>query len=302
MIIKEREAPHALKIMEALNNRMRLTQQQKNYFANLVKGLDGERRFDALIGDLPCEHIYIQDLTLKVNRTIFQVDSLLITRKAIHIYEVKNYEGEYILQSNKLVNCTTNKEILNPAIQLERSSTLMRQFLDERGISMKLEGHVVFVNPEFILYQSNRNQRYILPGMLRRHANDLNKEVGELSNLHRKCADVLCSENLLETPYSDLPEYTFDSLRKGILCHRCSAEINDLTGRLFICKACGYRETAQRSVLRHIREYLLLFSDSKLSTGVIHEWCDRTPSRYTIRTVLNKNFQARRSGRWKEYI
>ncbi|WP_423189018.1 nuclease-related domain-containing protein [Alkalibacterium sp. f15] len=301
MIIKEREEPYALKVMTSLNNRMTLTQKQKNYYSSLVKGLEGEKQFDSMIAQLSCNYFYLKDLTLKTNRTYFQVDSLLIKDNTVHLYEVKNYEGEYTLEDNKLINFSSNKEILNPAIQLERSSTLLRQLLDDRGIDLKLDSHIVFVNPEFILYQSSRHQSFILPGMLRKHLNEINRENQFLSDNNREYAGILCGEHLLETPYTDLPDYSFETLEKGFLCFKCSEEIKELTGRKSICRKCGYKEAARIAVLRHVHEYFLLFPNCDISTHVIHKWCNQIPSTYTIRSVLKQNYEAQKSGRWTVY-
>lgn len=62
-----------------------------------------------------------------MNNTTFQIDSLIITHEKVYLYEIKNYEGDYFYQADKLYK-KPRFEIINPLHQLSRSKALLRHF------------------------------------------------------------------------------------------------------------------------------------------------------------------------------
>jgi hypothetical protein len=84
--MKEREVPQDLKILRVLNPRMILTQKEETHLANLEKGFIGECFFDEKIkaydsGDC----IILHDILLKLNGSLFQIDTLVITPQPLFI-------------------------------------------------------------------------------------------------------------------------------------------------------------------------------------------------------------------------
>jgi isocitrate/isopropylmalate dehydrogenase len=59
---------------------------------------------------------------------------------------------------------------------------------------------------------------------------------------------------------------------------------------VLICEKCGCVEDVESAVLRNVEEYLLLFSDRKITTNEVQEWCEIIPHK-TIRRILSKNFK-----------
>lgn len=95
MIYKQREMTGELRLLHALDRRLTLSPKDRKNYLHLLKGLKGERRFDKLLNNLKCDHIQIHDLLLEHNGTVFQIDTLLITKEKVFVYEVKNYQGEF---------------------------------------------------------------------------------------------------------------------------------------------------------------------------------------------------------------
>src|SRR5690625_749970 len=118
MVLKTRAKPKELLVMKALEARMDLSIKQKQYFQALERGYDGEVLFDSLIEKLECECIILNDLLLNFNNTTFQIDSLIITSNKIYIFEIKNYEGDYLYEADSLFTIN-KKEIIN---QIGRAS------------------------------------------------------------------------------------------------------------------------------------------------------------------------------------
>ncbi|MEH7225104.1 nuclease-related domain-containing protein [Bacillus sp. JJ1566] len=108
MLFKARNKSGELITLEILNKRSDLSSKDKQYFLNLKKGYEGELLFDSLTEKLQCECLILNDLLLEVNNTTFQIDSSIFIDGKIHSYEVKNFEGDYYYESNKLLKITTN--------------------------------------------------------------------------------------------------------------------------------------------------------------------------------------------------
>lgn len=117
MIYKSRKDSFELKIMKCLKKRMDFSKKEDRYYLNLVKGLEGEQSFDSMAGELTSDCLVLNDLLFKTAGTTFQIDSLIITGTSLLLYEIKNYEGEYLFQEERLKMASSNKEIINPLIQ-----------------------------------------------------------------------------------------------------------------------------------------------------------------------------------------
>lgn len=126
MIIKPRVEFLELQLLRSLNIRMNLTEKETNNYFNLEKGFIGEQKFDEWLETLPDNFLILNDLLLETNNTTFQIDSLVISPDAIYIFEVKNYEGDLIVENENWYT-TSGTEIQNPILQLKRCETLLRE-------------------------------------------------------------------------------------------------------------------------------------------------------------------------------
>lgn len=111
MIVKERGVCIELQVYRCLKNRMVFTDKEKMYYINLEKGYAGEKRFDQLVTTKSDNSLILNDLTLEVNNSIFQIDSLAICEKKIHHFEVKNYEGDFYIEDNKWYSFSSRNEL-----------------------------------------------------------------------------------------------------------------------------------------------------------------------------------------------
>ncbi|PLR76533.1 nuclease [Bacillus sp. V3-13] len=300
MPYKSRTEPADLLILKILNTRMSLSDKDKQHYFNLKKGYEGEKIFDSLTERLQCECIILNDLLLKLNNTIFQIDSLIITSETIYFFEVKNYEGDYYYESDRLYK-KPNSEINNPLIQLNRSESLLRQLLQNLGINIPINASIVFINPEFTLYQTPLNKPFIFPTQVNRYLKNLNKTSSKLNGKHKMLADKLISLHIKDSPFMLLPSYDYDQLRKGITCNKCTSFSISVEGRKCVCKECGYEEVVAIAVMRNVKEFKLLFPNRKINTNVIHEWCKVVASKKRITRILEKNFKIVGVHQWSFY-
>lgn len=147
---KTRTKPVELQQLSSLDTRMTLSSKDKQHLINLTKGYEGEVQFDSLTEKLTWDCFILNDLLLKVNNTLFQIDSLLISSRKIHLFEVKNFEEDYNYEADKFIKLP-QYEITNPLHQLSRSESLLRQLLLKDKINLPIDASLVL---------SIRNLRY----------------------------------------------------------------------------------------------------------------------------------------------
>ncbi|MFL2105235.1 NERD domain-containing protein [Desemzia sp. FAM 23991] len=305
MAYKEREKSYNLLMMESLSIRMELTLKQQYYYQNLLRGYKGECDFDKLTVKLDGNFLVLNDLPLKVDGRYFQIDTLIIGVKSVRVYEVKNYMGEYIFKGDDLYIASSDKSILTPFNQLERLLTSIRQVLAELGIHLPVSGFVAFVDPNMCLYQAPYRPELLLPGKLEKHLTQVASHGAPLTSKHHELAMKLCERCVLEPPYKDLPEYTYELLTKGVSCAECgSLRVTLPAGksRYCACEKCGHQEPVTKTICRLVDEYRRLFPGREITSTAIYEWCGGLFTKKRIRIVLGKYFKATGTKRLMTYI
>jgi hypothetical protein len=300
MIKRLRHKPKKLEILELLDTRMTLLRDDKQNYINQRKGYEGEIMFDSLTEKLQCECYILNDLLLKKNNTLFQIDTLIILQKIILLFEVKNFEGDFFYEKDKFYT-KKQSEIKDPILQLKRCASLLRQLLQNLEFPISVEGSVVFINPEFTLFQAPLNAPIILPTQLPRYMRKLNMTPSKLNKMHEELADKLISLNIEESAYKELPPYSYQSLRTGFTCALCHSFFISIEGNKCVCGHCKHEEDIESAVLRHVREYRLLFPDKKVTTNDIFELCGVIGSKKRINRILKKNFKTVGVNQWTTY-
>jgi hypothetical protein len=301
LLLKTRSASLELRALRSLNTRMILSETEKKHYLNLEKGYQGEVMFDKLTEQFQSNVIILNDLCLEFNHSIFQIDTLIICQNAIYSNEVKNFEGDFYYESDSF-KTMAKKEIKNPLDQIKRSKFLLRQLLQNIGIQLPIESYVIFINPEFTLYQTPLNAPIIFPTQLNRYLKKLNQTPSKLNNQHHKLANQLISMHQIVSPYTKLPTYKYEQLKKGILCPDCNSFITYSVGcRRIVCDRCGYKEDVASAVLRSVEEIKLLFPEEKITTNCVYEWCKVVESKKQIGRILKQSLKLKGYGQWTYY-
>jgi hypothetical protein len=290
MAYKERYESEEFKLFRSLNYRMVLPVKEKNIYLQLEKGYKGEVMFDQLSEGLdPKKFLILNDLRLETNSTNFQMDSFIISQGTHFPCEIKNFEGDYYYKPDQFFTMN-HTEIQNPLDQIKRSDTLLRQVFQKKKYSITIKSNVFFVNSAFTLYQAPLEKPILYPTQLTRYFEELNARSSILNDNHYKLADELVKEHKPSSPYTRVPPYTYENLKKGLICGSCySYEI--LPGEnVLICNTCGREEKVEDAILRSVRELQLLFPDIKITTNLVFEWCKVIGSKKHIRRVLKKNY------------
>ncbi|GAE25399.1 hypothetical protein JCM9140_1391 [Halalkalibacter wakoensis JCM 9140] len=302
MILKSRNEPVELQVLRSLRLRMRLTNKEESYYLQLDKGYEGEKKFDRWIEPLLADKLLLTDLLLECSNSLFQIDSLLLTSNMIYLFEIKNFEGDFLIEDDKWYT-NTKKEIKNPLLQLKRNESLFRRSLQEIGCTFPIESYLIFINPNFHLYQAPTNTSIIFPTQLNRFYFKLSQSPSSLKDSHFKLANQVRSLHLSESPFNRLPVYQYDILKKGIPCPNCKNKFYKIDTRTTVlCHTCGHKEKVESAVLRCIKEFKLLFPKEKITTNTIHEWCEVVPSKKSIRNILFKHFTLTRRGKSAYFI
>lgn len=277
-----------LRLLRYLDMRMHLSDTEKQYFVILEKGYEGEQKFAACLEGLSDKLIILHDLLLEWNNTFFQIDTLTIYENTIHLFEVKNYEGEFYVEHDRWYT-KLKKEIKDPVLQLRRCESLLRQLLQHHGVNLPIKSHIIFINPEFTLFQAPIDLPIVLPSQLNRFLKQINR-VSSSENKNRKLAELLVKLSKDESPFTRIPDYDYAQLKKGITCASCNSFLISVKDRYIVCDHCGHEEDTDASILRNVGEFQLLFPSEKITTSLIYDWCKIIESRKTIRRALKGHF------------
>jgi hypothetical protein len=300
MPYKARTESDELKILRILVARIELSEDKYNYYLGLEKGFAGEVQFDLLTEKLQPECYILNDLLLESNNTLFQIDTTIISQEALYLSEVKNMEGEYCYDDDSF-NTNSGKAIKNPLDQIKRSNSLLRQLIRDLGYKLPIVANVIFINPEFTLYQAPKDLPFVLPTQLNRFMKKLNNQHSKLSEVHKNLAEQLVSLHISKSPYSQIPPFEYEQLKKGITCSKCRTFSLNVLNYSVICRYCGCIESVPSAVIRSVEEYKLLFPERKITTNDIHEWCGIIESKRKIRRILGNNYTIIGEHQWSYY-
>lgn len=301
MIIKNRSESTELLILRYLNLRVTLPVIDLNRYLYLEKGFLGEKKFDKMLEILSNEWLILNDLLLEFNNTYFQIDSLLISHDTFYIIDIKNSEGDHYVEGNLWYKVPKN-EIKNPLEQLKRCETLFRRYLQNLGYTPKMLSSLAFVNPNFYLYQAPIDLPAIFPSQINRFLEKLNKKPVKLLDRNLKLAEHLVASHIKVSPFTRVPDYRFEDLKKVVMCKVCHSTNVVIHERKSECSDCSFIEAIDATVLRHVKEYRLLFPDRKLTTNDIFDWCGGGISKRTIRRILEKYFAKKGYGKYTYYV
>lgn len=280
---------------------MNLPDSIKIHYHNLKKGFIGELEFDERMKNVTNECLFLNDLLFESNNTIFQIDSLLLTPVTIYFFEVKNFDGNYHIEDEQWYS-SSNRKICNPLHQLHRSETLLRRLLQDLGVNTPLHPRLCFINPEFHLYHAPQHEQIIFLPQLPRFIKKLNTHPGKMNASHFTLAEKLVDLHIIKSPFEKKPEYSWETLKKGIPCLKCHSFMELNSGEDIICQKCEAREKADLAILRNVEEYILLFPERKMSTVAVYEWCGGVRPMRGIRRVLQKTFPMVGGGRHSYFI
>lgn len=301
MIKKTRKETVELRVGSILQHRMELPKKDQQYYESLKKGYAGESEFDTWLEQLNAPCIILNDLLLEHNHTFFQVDSLIISDQKIYLFEVKNFEGNFYIENDQWYSSRHN-EVKNPLLQMKRTELLLRQFLHRLKWNLPIESYLIFVNPTFFLYQAPRDLPALFYYQIPRFFSRLNKSLSQYSPKLDDLADQIISRNITNPFSPQILNYTYEQLKKGIICPECGEALLLVGEKALSCRTCHLVESIEIGVLRSLDEYRLLFPERKITNVGVMDWCQVIQSQNTIRRILKKHYKQKGHGKYTYYI
>lgn len=95
MFLKKRDVPLQLQYLRALKPRMELPWKYENKWRNNESGIDGEIVLDDSFVAIAFPGFVIPDLRFEMGGNFIQMDSVVVGKGEIHIFEAKNFAGDY---------------------------------------------------------------------------------------------------------------------------------------------------------------------------------------------------------------
>lgn len=302
MIIKKRHKSISHRVLESLNNRMDLSLNEKRMYKNQVKGFQGEQAFDKIMLLNYPSGIVINDLLLSTGDTYYQIDSLLVTPHHLYLYEIKNYTGAYHYKDG-VIYSKSGHALQDPVAQAKRKESYLYNLLLTLNLTVKISTFVVFIHPDFYIYNFPEIKSVLFEGQLSAHLKRLSKNTEAEEKQASRIAHKLISLHTDTYRPMNLPNnYTFDQLKKGILCPKCSSFAYTQTRETRTCATCSLKEKIPAAIHRSIEEFRLLFPDIRMNRNVISEWCGNALSKRRIQHVLKKHYTHKSSSRGSYYI
>lgn len=302
MIIKKLDIPWDLKLERYLFWRGGLSGEDKRQYLNDEKGFEGELKFFKMLKDLPASNsLILAGLLLRRNGRLFQIDFIIILQNKIYLIDVKNFEGDFYIERDRWYSFS-GTEIDNPVYQLQRAEAQLRQLLQSHGVKLLIESRVVFINSAFSLFQASKNLPIILPTQLDRFIKNLMMIISRPGKAQMELAKKLASWHITKSPFSHVPDYTFEALKKGAYCASCHTFSLKLISRQLVCQRCGCIETLESAVMRFVEELHALFPERNITVSAIAEWCGLDVDSRRILRILQKNLTMVNNGRYTYYV
>ncbi|WP_313466736.1 nuclease-related domain-containing protein, partial [Carnobacterium sp.] len=137
MIIKKRTKPLLLQMLESLNYRTVLSASEKRDYYNQLKGYKGEVEFDSYLEKVQFDCLILNDLLLKEQGKMVQIDSLVLVGDTIYLYEVKNYSGNYDYKDDAL-HAQSGFVVTDPLTQIHNSQPFLYNLVRKLGYRMEI--------------------------------------------------------------------------------------------------------------------------------------------------------------------
>lgn len=292
-ILKTRQPSDLLRGLNYLDKRFELKEPEKRYLINLQEGLRGDTAFDDKISQLiNKEAIVLNDLLLLNKGLSFQVDSLLISSHGVYVFEIRNYAGRYVRLAEGF-STIRGQEVADPLIQLNRTASFLKQLLKEWGSGLTVTAQLVFIHPQFSLYNARVEDPIILPNQIDEYLEDLNTKSRMLSREHHDLARRILKLHDDDSPVQkQLPYYSYKELKKGLSCNACGSFDLLITQRSCYCKSCFVKRAVTDVILDNIEELQFLFPETTLTTAKVNEWCGDAVHFRRMRKVLKEHYTA----------
>lgn len=271
MIIKRRTRPRILEKYEALQARLPANsphhREISREITRTIRGYEGELIVDGHLKTLAPQATIIQDLTLKTNGQIFQMDNLLITPRTLYIIEVKNFSRAIYFDTNLNQFSSGDGDQLtgyrHPITQARMHKFKLENWLVEHNQpNIPVRYFVAISNPRTIINVVGDTEEISkvvlhgehLPWKILEQENKINSHT---SFNHQKLGYYLIN-NESEFDKDVLKEYAIlpEQLLPGVRCRHCNSLGMQQDKWSWVCSNCKANDRLAGN--RGINEYMAL--------------------------------------------
>lgn len=300
MIVKEREFPQIIKILEALLRRLpKKHPKRKKIEDDLARrraGYNGEKANDYFVALLPEDYYIFHDLRLANGKSFFQMDTLLVSANYMVIDEVKSYSGTLFFDrhANQLIKTYNEKQecYQDPITQVENQIRQLKKWLFAHNFPQVPIDYLVSISNPKSLLTTNPGKHHIfervchsyrLQNRIENFENMYKEEMLPLKILRKLNRHLLANHTpLVADPFSSY-DITKEECLTGVQCPFC-LEIPMLKGNngYWHCSTCGTR--SKKAYIQSIEDYFLLISPT-INNNQLRQYL-HINSRYKAQEIL----------------
>ena len=269
MIIKYREIPEKIAGYEALLKRLSPVHPMravvKNKLNNARAGFGGEERLDKALElfDPPYAHQLIQDFSVAAPFHL-QVDTVLITRSAIVLLEVKNMTGKLQFKQNPsaLYSIGAGGEVRSyksPVTQMNETAMRMRKFLTSVDCPLPVSTLLVMAHPSQIVEDVPANCRILTTAEANYYLTNLPMPEPILSweQFHQVGHTFLAAhQNYQAFPLAPKFQIPLTDIEPGVFCPCCQLGKMHRISIAWECETC--RHISRNAHLHTLQDWFML--------------------------------------------
>ncbi|MDW0108750.1 nuclease-related domain-containing protein [Sporosarcina aquimarina] len=277
IILKERTPPLLIEGLESALRRLSPNHPAipkiQARLSSIKAGFGGEEELDRVLRDynFPANTWILNDLSLS-SRTLFQIDTLLLTPEFAVICEVKNISGELTVKENppqllRVADDGTITGFISPLAQVENTCSLFKDWLLSQQIDIPVYGCVVLAYAKQRITIPPTHIPILFPRLVPNYVRSLHADSPKLtSNELRQLTTSLINAHRDYLPDSicSIFDITTDSIKKGVACPSCEQIGMRKRGKGWFCTSCGTRSNDAH--IQAIRDWFMLFNKPLTNT------------------------------------
>lgn len=252
----------------------------KEKLYQLESGFAGECKVDELLREIPFSgEVHVAgDISFEwLPNRYLQIDTLIVTQKAIFVLEVKNYAAgkvDFDDHSGKTVHTTERQVKRYDCVvdQMDRIGLGLRGILRELRVELPVIPIIVMANGASIVEGHPKAVAVKYAKQLPRYIRSVLEQLPEVKSV--RVADVyrkLVDRSHKRQPYPLCQRYKipYYELRKGVVCGECGRVLKRGHGRLWKCPVCKIAQTA--AVDQALKDWFYLV-DHRITNRQAREW------------------------------
>lgn len=263
----------------------------------LINGYEGEQLFDHYIEDyMTGDYQVIRDFSFDFV-TLTQVDTILITPTAIHVYEVKNYDADCLIE-NGTFHFNGHEIYSNPLVQVENIRMRFKGMLSKIGYTGNVHFYVVMVNPNCTMKSDSQLNHVIMRNEIKSHLKSISShhelmidpaKVFDTAKVFdpAKVKKAILSQ-AVENHHQTNFKVGYHTLQPGFICYECGSMNMSPSYKQITCQHCGTSINKGQAIKQAVGEMSVLGQQEFITAKKVDEYTNhaiykRTVGRFLLR-------------------